>query len=147
MLELLIVTSIIVVLTSVSVGFYVNYGKTVDINSVVQIMASNLKQAQSKSMIDEGGFKWGIHFVNVSGASNYYEIFSTPTDYTNSSKVISSTNYLSSGVTFSDPASGLSKNIIFNKISGGTTPSSVSVVAGAITKTINVSGIGSISVQ
>ena len=147
LLELLIVMSVIVVLTAVGVGFYMNYGKTVDINSIVQVMASNLKETQSRSMINEGNFKWGMHFVNVSGGSNYYEIFSTPTDYTNAGKVILSTNYLSSGVTFSDPASGLSKNIIFNKISGGTSPDSVSLVAGTITKTINVSSIGSISIQ
>lgn len=145
LLEVLIVLAIVVLLGSMSVGFYINYSKNVEINSVANIMIFDLKQAQSKSMIGEGGFKWGIHFVN--GATDYYEIFSTPTDYSDGVKVIISTNYLSNGVTFSSPGSGSSTDIIFNKISGGTSGTSVVVISQSNTRTISVSSIGNISVQ
>lgn len=144
MLELLIVTAIVVTVASAGIGFYINYGKSVDLNSVVQILASDLKQAQSRSMIGEGGFKWGVHLVN--GTKDYYEIFSTPDVYSNGAKVILSTTYLSSGVTFSSPSSGTSSDIIFNKISGGTTPSFVGLTSGSITERIGLSSIGSIEV-
>ncbi|OGI67656.1 hypothetical protein A3A05_00665 [Candidatus Nomurabacteria bacterium RIFCSPLOWO2_01_FULL_41_12] len=145
LLEVVIVIAIVAVMSSIGVGFYVNYNKNVEIDSVAKIIIFDLKQVQSKAMIGEGGFKWGIHFANA--ADDYYEIFSTPTDYSNGAKVIVSTNYLSSGATFSDPATDMTKDIIFNKISGGTSASSVAIVAGSSTKTISVSSIGNVSVQ
>ena len=91
-MEVLIVVCIMTIISSIGAGFYVNYNKGVEIDSAVQVVVFDLKQAQGKSMIGEGGFKWGIHFVNA--ADDYYEIFSTPTDYSSGSKVILSTNYL-----------------------------------------------------
>lgn len=145
LLELLIVMAIVVTIAAIGSGFYVNYGKGIEIKSISSSISFDLKQVQAKSMIGAGGFKWGIHFVN--GATDYYEIFSTPTDYSDGSKVIVSTNYLPASVTFSDPASSSTKDIIFNKISGGTTASSVVMISSGLTKTINVSSIGNISVQ
>jgi len=142
LIEILIVSAIIVILGSMGVGFYANYSKSVEINSLDQTIIFDLKQAQSKSMIGEGGLKYGIHFVN--GTKDYYEIFSTPDTYLN--KTVISTNYLTNGVTFSDPSEGISKDIIFNKISGGVSvASSVSLASQSNTKTIYVSSIGSIT--
>jgi prepilin-type N-terminal cleavage/methylation domain-containing protein len=145
LLELLIVMAIIIIISSIGVDLYRNYGKNVEVSSAAETIMFDLKQAQSRAMIGEGGFKWGIHFVN--GTTDYYEIFSTPTDYSSGSKVIASTNYLSTGVTFSDPAASSSKDIIFNKVSGGTTASSVTIDSSTVTKTISVLSIGTISVQ
>src|SRR3989338_2065033 len=145
LLEVLIVVGIMTIISSIGAGFYVNYNKGVEIDSAVQVVVFDFKQTQGKSMIGEGGFKWGIHFVNA--ADDYYEIFSTPTDYSSGSKVILSTNYLPGGIIFSDPATDATKDIIFNKISGGTSASSVAIVAGSNTKTISVSSIGNVSVQ
>jgi hypothetical protein len=96
-------------------------------------------------MAGEGGFKWGIHFVNTT--RDYYEIFSTGTDYSDGAKVIVSTNYLGSGAQFSDPAASSSKDIIFNRISGFTSASSVAIFSENVAKTISVSSVGIISVQ
>ena len=144
LLEVLIVLAIVVLLSSIGTGFYLNYGKNVELNSLAQTIASNLKQAQAKAMTGAGGFKWGAHFVN--GATNYYEIFSTPTDYSDAGKVIISTNYLGSGAVFTDPAPSSTKDIIFNKISGGTSASSVTIKSYNITLSVSVSGVGNISV-
>lgn len=145
LLELMIVLSIVIIISSIGAGFYMNYGKSVEISSATNTLVFNLKQAQSKAMIGEGGFKWGMHFVNTT--ADYYEIFSTPTDYSDGAKAIISTIYLGSSAEFSDPASSSSKDIIFNKISGSTSASSVAIFHGDITKTVSVSGIGSISVE
>ena len=145
LLELLIVVSIVIIIFSIGISFFIHHDKNVEINSITQTIIFDLKQAQSKAMIGEGGFKWGIHFVNTT--TDYYEIFSSPTDYSDGAKVIISTHYVSSGTAFSDPTTSSSKDIIFNKISGSTPASSVTLFSGSITKTISVSSIGNISVQ
>lgn len=145
LIEMVIVLSIVVLLSSIGAGFYVNYGKNIEMNSVAETIVLNLKQAQSKAMIGESGSKWGLHFVNA--ATDYYEVFSTPTDYSYAYKVILSTNYLSSGAIFSDPVDSSTKDIIFNRISGSTSLASVAIVSFGIVKIINVSSIGIVSVQ
>jgi len=143
LLEVLIVMGIVAVLAAAGSGFYANYNKNVEIKSLSQTIIFDLKQAQAKSMDGVGGFKWGIHFVNPPSGLDYYEIFSTPTDY--SAKVIDTTKYLSSGITFFDPISNSTKDIIFNKISGGATASSVSLLSQNTMKTIYVFGLGNIT--
>ena len=145
LLEIIITMSILVVMSLVSVGSYLNYGKTIEINSFAQTLIFDLKQTQSKAMIGQGGFKWGVHFVN--GTKDYYEIFSTPTLYGDAGKVVTATNYLPSSITFSDPTDGSTKDIIFNNISGSTTTTSVVLRSQNVSKTISVSSVGSISVQ
>jgi prepilin-type N-terminal cleavage/methylation domain-containing protein len=145
LLEIMLVLAVVVIISSIGIDFYTNYGKGVEISSVAQIIISDLKQAQAKTMIGEGNFRWGIHFVNTT--TDKYEIFSTPTDYSDGGKVILATNFLGSGVKFSDPTEGLSKDIIFNKVTGGASASSVSINSSNITKIISVSSIGNISVQ
>ena len=144
LLELLLVIALLVTIAAMGSGFYTNYGKSVEVDSITSTMISNLKQAQSNSMVGVGGLKWGIHLVN--GATDYYEVFSTPTDYSNVSKVITSTNYLSDGIVFTTPVPSTTQDIIFNKISGGTTATSVVVAfTNGTTRTINISSIGSIT--
>ena len=145
LLEILIVISILVIISSIGVGSYLNYARNIEINSVTQNVIFDLKQTQSKAMTGEGSFKWGVHFVN--STRDYYEIFSTPTDYSDVSKVTTATNYLSSSISFSNPAEGFTKDIIFNKISGGTVATSIVLSSQYNTSTISISSIGNISVQ
>ncbi len=140
-LELMIVISIVAIIGASGVAFYSNYNKTVELNSVVSTIVSDLKQSQAKAMSGVGGLKWGIHFVN--GSNDYYELFSTATDYSASTKV--STIYLPSVVVFTDPAT--TRDVIFDKISGGTTGTSIIVNSSGVSKTISVSSVGSISVN
>lgn len=142
LLELLIVVAILVIIGAIGSGFYINYGKNISLKSTAQTIVFDLKNAQSKSMIGEGGFKWGVHFVN--GTTDYYEIFSTLTDY---SALVSTLPkvYLTDSIIFSNPVSSSTKDIIFNKISGGTSASVVEISSSGVLKTINISAIGNIS--
>ncbi|MEI6580669.1 MAG: hypothetical protein WCO07_00685 [bacterium] len=142
-LEVLIVFATLVVISVAGSGFYKNYSKNVEINTTAQTISAELRQMQSKSMTGEGGLKWGIHFIN--GSSQYYELFSTPTDYDDASKVIISTNYLPIGITFSDPAASSSKDIIFSRITGLASSSSISITASGVTQTISVTSVGTVS--
>ena len=143
LIEILIVVAILAIIGAIGSGFYINYGRNISLKSTAQTIVFDLKNAQSKSMTGVGGFKWGIHFVN--GDSDYYETFSTPTDYNNLSKVVVSTKYLPDSIFFADPISGSSKDVIFNKISGSTTSSLIKIISSDFTKNINISSIGGIS--
>ena len=115
LLEVLIVVGVVAIMSVTGSAIYTNYNKGVEIDALSETMSSDLKQAQSKSMIGEGGYKWGVRFVNSD--TDYYEVFSTPSDYDDPSKVIASKNYLPNGIDFSYPAVDSSKDIIFDKIS------------------------------
>jgi len=143
LLELLIVIAILAIISTIGAGFYINYNKNIEINSVSKNIVSDLKQAQSRSMSGSGDFKWGIHFVN--GSEDYYELFSTPTDYNSGLKVISSKYYLSNGINFSVPVPDSSIDVIFDKINGGTINSSIVLESSDLTKTISISSIGNIT--
>ena len=145
LIEVLIVAAVLVIIAVAGSGFYTNYNKSIEIDAATQSLVFNLKQARSNSMIGVGSFKWGVHFVN--STADYYEIFSTPTDYSSASKVVTSKIYLSNGVTFSNPISDATSDIIFNKISGNASTSQVGLVYQDNSRIINVSTIGNISVQ
>ncbi len=138
LLELLIVIGIMAVLLVAGGGMYRNFGKSVELSATSQTIAADLRQMQSKAMVGEGGYKWGVHFVKDAGG-DYYTLFST--DGTNSTTTATTT--LSSGITFADPASGY-KDIIFNKITGNTTATTTSIVLEGVVATTTVSSIGTV---
>ena len=144
LLELLIVMSILVILMTVGSGMYRNFGKSVELSSTAQVISADLRHMQSKAMTGEGGFKWGAHFVNTT-PDDYYVLFSTSgASFDDASTVSVATTTLSKTITFSDPADSVSKDVIFNKISGTTTAATVSVVSEGLTQTVNVSSLGTI---
>lgn len=145
LLELILVIAILAILTVAGVSSYRSFGNDVQIKGIAQILSGDLRQAQSNSMIGVGGFKWGIHFVN--GTNDYYQLFSTPDVYSNIATVIVSTTTLPSNMSFSDPISGNTKDVIFSKISGATSATSTTIVMGNLSKTISISNIGTIDNQ
>ena len=139
LLELLIVIAIMAILAAVGAGFYRGFAKNVELQSSSKMIASDLRQMRAKSMAGESGYKWGVRFVKDAGG-DYYITFST--DGTNSTTTATTT--LSSGVTFSDPASGY-KEVIFNKITGTIpTATTTSVTLEGTTATTTISTIGTI---
>ncbi|MEK7460538.1 MAG: type II secretion system protein [Patescibacteria group bacterium] len=144
LLELLIVIAIVVTLAVVGSGMYRNFGKTVELSSTSQTIAADLRHMQSKAMTGEGGFKWGGHFVNGT-PDDYYVLFSTSgTTYADGTTVSVATTTLSKSITFSDPTDANFKDIIFNKISGTTTATTVVIISESLTQTVNISSVGAI---
>lgn len=146
LLELLMVVAIIALLAGVGSTFYRGFVKSVELQSISKTMAEDFRYARSKAMIGEGGYKWGAHVVNTaSGGSQYYLLFSTPTNYADASTTVMSTTTLSTGLTFSDPASGAYKDIIFSKISGNPAASTtVVIVSEGKYSTTTISSIGTV---
>lgn len=142
LLEVLIVIAILAVLTAVSSPIYRSFVKSSELGSVSKTIISFLKEARSKSMTGNLGLRWGVHFVN--GSADYYESFSTPTDYSDGSKNVVSTVYLPLGVNFSEPVT--TSDIIFGKIIGTTTATTTVTFTSPNneSKTVTVSPIGNI---
>lgn len=141
LLEILLVIGALAILAITGSGIYRNYSKNVELESNFNAIISDLRNVQSKSINGEEGLKWGIHFVN--GASDYYEVFSTVTDYLGGT--VKKKAYLTDRIIFSDPTEGVNRDIIFNRIKG-TIDSQVQITIsfeGAM-KTITVNTIGNI---
>ena len=144
LLEVLIVVGILAVLAGIGTGFYFNYAKERELEASAKNIIFDLKQAQAKAMAGEESRKWGAHFINNS--EDYYEIFSTPTDYNDASKAIETTSYLASSISFTAPVASASSTVIFDKIKGttvGTSIITISSMSGG-TKTITVTAGGNI---
>ncbi len=142
-LELLIIVAIISVIAAAGAGSYRNFGKAVELSSTAQVISAELRQMQAKAMIGAGGVKWGVRFVNGT-PNDYYELFSTPTTYADANKDVTATTTLAKGTSFSDPAEGATKDIIFSKISGTTTASTVVITSEGSFSTTTISAIGTI---
>jgi len=142
LLEVLIVVAIIGTLGAAGVAYYRNYAQHVEVTTVSSTITSALKNARSRAMTGQDERKWGVRFVN--GTQDYYEVFSTPTTYADGSMIIESTEYLFAGVAFTDPADSTTKDIIFSRIAGTTTASSVSFATQTGSAMVNVSAIGTV---
>ncbi|MDD5152388.1 MAG: type II secretion system protein [Candidatus Pacebacteria bacterium] len=143
LLELLIVVAILAIIGAAGAGSYRGFFKNVDVQSASRTIVSNLNLMVARAMAGEGGLKWGVHFVSGT-ADSYYELFSTPTTYGDAGKEIVETDYLPKSIIFSDPSPGNTKDIIFDRITGTTTASSITITSEGLTQTINVTAIGTV---
>ncbi len=142
LLEVLIVIAIVGLLSAAGVGYFRNVVQQVSSESVVKILISDLRNAQAKAAAGEESRKWGIHVVN--SATQYYQLFSTPTNYADVPTSIEATTTLASGFVFTDPAAGMSKDIIFGGIGGTTTATTLALTNEGKTTTITISSLGTI---
>ncbi|KKR55666.1 MAG: hypothetical protein UT92_C0001G0009 [Candidatus Curtissbacteria bacterium GW2011_GWA1_40_24] len=115
LIELLIVIGITVVLATISFLNIFNFRGQNDLDLTVKEIVVVLRNAQDRSISQESGSRWGVHFENPVSAGGFYDLFSG-IDYSTSSLVSRST--LRSNLQFSDPAGGNSKDIIFSPVSG-----------------------------
>lgn len=139
-MEVLLVVSILSILGAAGVGYYRNFAKSVEMKSVVQTLVTDLKDARARSMGGRDSLTWGIHAVN--GTTDYYELFSTPTNYADSARTVAATTTLPNSVPFTDPAPSSSKDIIFTRVSGTTTASTLTVSSEGVTTVVTISGLG-----
>lgn len=140
--EVLVTISVLAVLSAAGVGYYRNFVRNVEFDSVAKGIIFDLKNAQSKAMAGEDDVKWGIHFVN--GSEDYYELFSTPTSYSDTLAIVKTTVYLPGAIAFSTPAEGVAADIIFDKITGAPSNSTVTIFFEGESKTITATAAGNI---
>ena len=98
------VISILSILSVASVAVYRGFTRNLVLDTAAQEIISDLKRTQARAISGEGGWKWGVRFWN--GADDYYEIFSTPSDYSSASTTVTDTRYLPGNVIFTNPGGG-----------------------------------------
>lgn len=142
LLEIMVVVGILAIISTIGFGFYFNFVRQAEIDLAAQTLVFDLKQAQAKSMNGEAGRRWGLYFVN--SGDDYYELFSTPTDYNDPAKEIKVTTYLPSNIFFISPAA--TSTILFNKVAGTVISSSTISISSPTNqvKTINITNIGNV---
>ncbi len=115
LIELLISIGIIVVLASISFISLLGYKQRQSLVSATQEIVAVVRNAQDRSISQEGGSRWGVHFENPLSASAFYDLFQG-SSY--ASDTVVSRSVLPSGLQFDSPAYGSSSTIIFSPISG-----------------------------
>jgi len=145
LMELLIVVAITTILASVGISSYVNQQRAKLLDTSAQEIVGYLRYAQQKSIGQEGGNQWGIHFENPASSDDFYALY-TGTSYTSPEE----TRYLSSGIEYESPTAGNSIDVSFSKLTGASATSTTqsitikSIVTNS-TSTISISSQGLIS--
>jgi Tfp pilus assembly protein FimT len=115
------------------------------LNFATENLIAYLRDTRQKSVSQEQGNKWGVHFEGVAGDADWYEIF-YGADYVSGTKTARVT--LSPNLKFLEPAEGFSKDIIFSKITGAAASTSIRISLAdneSVFNTINISSVGMIS--
>lgn len=145
LLEMLIVISVLAILSVSGIGYYRNYAKNIAIDATRDEMIFTLKEARAKSALGDAGagdvsLAWGVHLINAT--EDYYELYATPTTYSDGAMSVKRTISLDTGVVFTDPTEGATKDILFQKITGSTTPATISFFSDGRVVTVNITGLG-----
>jgi len=113
LVELLIVIGVTATLSVVGIGFYVNQQKAKILENTAQEIVNYLRYAQQKSVSQEQGFQWGVHFDNPTSGSDFYGLYSG-----SSYATTTETKYLPAGIEFQNPAPSNSVDVSFKKLTG-----------------------------
>lgn len=114
LVELLIALSILAITASIGMMNLINYRNQRDLNITAQEIIAVLRNAQNRSIAQESGNRWGVHFKNLDSPNlDYYELFYGPS-YA-SATIVSKIN-LRSNIGFEIPST--SSTIIFTPITG-----------------------------
>jgi len=145
LMELLIVVAITTILAGVGASSYINQQRAKLLNTTAQEIVGYLRYAQQKSIAQESGNQWGIHFENPASGDDFYALY-TGVSYTSPEE----TRYLHKGIEYETPTAGNSIDVSFNKLTGTSatsTTQSITIESTVInsTTTISISGQGLIS--
>lgn len=148
LLELLLVMAIIAILGGMASTFLFGQKLSTELEEETKRVVGVLRTAQNKAMTGVEGSQWGVHFDNT-GADPFYDLF-WGTSY--AAATTTDRFFLSSGTTYSAPASGTSTDALFVKrtgalSSGATTTITVQTRVQTQTKSVIVSPNGRIIVQ
>ena len=143
LLELIIVITIIAILGSVGFVKLTDYFTRNNLDKDAQKIAFTLKNARDRSISQDRGLQWGVHFENSASGKGFYELFSG-TGYPGQTIL---RNNLNIGVEFLNPSASSTLDILFSKITGLASASTTIVVAlsddNSIIKSISISGANS----
>ena len=111
LLEMLLVVGITAILAGVGIPSFVNHQRAKLLDTTAQEIVSYLRYVQHKSMAQEGGNQWGVHFENPADEDGFYSLYT-------GAKYISpeETRYLPKGISFATPGDDETIDIPFYKL-------------------------------
>ena len=112
----MVTLGIMIILSVIVVSTFLSRRSQYNLKSAVSQMAAMLRDAQSRSMNQEKGTVWGVHFENSASTTPFYALFYTAYG----SSTVVNRQILPSGVRYSSStlASGASLDITFTQITG-----------------------------
>lgn len=140
LLELLLVIALLAIVGGIGSTYYFNIVKDLELASAADTLIEDLRRTQNGSMTGENGRAWGVHFVN--GADDLYQVFSTLSDFAGTSTIVVNTVYLPASILFSDPIEGTTKDVVFARITGAATSTSITIASPDNNKTITIPASG-----
>ncbi len=143
LIELVIVIAIGVILGTIGLVSLSGYRRQQSLRLASQSIVTFLKDAQSRSISQEGGLRWGVRFDNLmTGRDNYLLVSGPPFG------PAGSTVALPASIEFQDPLDGTSKAAVFSNTTGLPTSSVtiiIRLIGSSTTKTITVNAQGTIT--
>ena len=142
LVEILVSIGILVVLVSITILSLGAYKGRVSFDMDAGQVVAVLRNAQSRAISQDRGQGWGVRFFSDTDGVGRYALF-WGTAYATSSVVTAGTLGYSSS--FSDPAPGFSKTIVFAPVTGAPAGPDVVVIKNSTTATvaiISVSALG-----
>lgn len=145
LLEVVLTSAALVIIFAVGILSYGSFNRTIDLDTVADIIAGQLRRAQTRAMNADDLLRWGVHFDNPTSGDDFYSLYSGNTYTTDVEKY-----FLPSGVVFTTPAGSATVDVSFEKLSGanvaGATQTIVIQTADGIqSKTISVNSVGRVS--
>ncbi len=115
-LELIIVIAIIAVIAGIGLVNLISYRQRQNLKIQTEELVAVLRNSHDRSVTQESGSRWGVHFENPAGDNNdFYDLFSG-TSY--SASAVVSRTALPPALQFDIPSSGASSTIIFAPVTG-----------------------------
>ncbi len=116
MIELLLAIGILIVISVVAISNLQGRRSKKDLDSAVAQVVATLREAQTKSVAQDSGVIWGVHFGNTTNTPAFYALFKTSYSAANTKgyyPLPGAVSYVTSSV-----AQGSSLDITFAQISG-----------------------------
>jgi len=143
LLELVIVITTIAILGTVGFVKLTDYFIRNNLEKDAQKIAFTLKNARDRSITQDRGLQWGVHFENPASGKGFYELFAG-TSYPGQTIL---RNNLNTGVEFLNPSASSTLDILFSKVTGFASASTTIIIAlsedTSITKSISISSVNS----
>lgn len=143
LMEILVSIAIVAALSGIFIPAYLNSRKGVLLKTTGQNIVDALYAAQQRAIAQEDSSVWGVHFENPPGGQDFFALFRGAA-YVSAIE----TRILPSELQLTDPPDGLSRDIVFAKLTGanasGSAQSAALGVAGgsaSVTITVSPSGV------
>lgn len=141
-IEFMLVIAVLVIFGAFSFTDLSRNARAQELQGMATQIRANLERVRGYALGGQDARNWGIYFNN--DTQDYFELYSTPTNYADMNTTIVQTVYLTDGITFADPTEGNATDVLFTAPSGAAGTASVGIQNSIGEVTISVTAGGQI---